>query len=205
MIILLAKFLYTVLTNNGRNLIAKTHKGKELKFSKFVIGSGILPDGVIIPEMDSLIAPRINMEIARIYNPGHIGTVIISGVANNKNLHESFFMKEIGLFAIDPDTDNELLYAYIYAGDTADYMPAQEGVDILYFRFDFYVVVEQAENITAIITENPLNVTFVDLDNSIDVVLRLMRDKEEFLQDQIDRLARLVTHKSINEELQKES
>ncbi len=200
----MAQFSYTILTNNGRDLIAKAHEGKELKFSKFVIGSGTLPDGAVIPEMTGLIAPRLNMEIARIYNPGHTGTAIISGVVSNKDVHEAFFMREIGLFALDPDTGNELLYAYIYAGDKADYMPAQEGVDVLYFRFDFHVVIEQAQNVTAIFAENPLHVTFADLDGAIDIALKLIREREEFLQDQIDRLPRLVTHKSITEELRKE-
>ena len=200
----MAKFIYTVLTNHGRNLIEKAHEGKELKFSKFVIGSGTLPDGMEIAEMNGVIAPRLNMEIARIYNPGHIGTAIISGVANNKGVLEGFFMREVGLFAFDPDTGQELLYAYIYAGDKSDFMPAQEGVDILYYRFDFHVVIEQAQNVTAIFAENPLTVTFEDLDNSNDMILKLFWEKINGLQEQIDRLSRLIAHKSITDFLQKE-
>ena len=197
----MAKFIYTVLTNNGRNLIEKAHEGKELKFSKFVIGSGTLPDGMEIAEMDGLIAPRLNMEIARIYNPGRTGTAVISGIANNKNLHEAFSMREIGLFAFDPDTGGELLYAYMYAGNTSDYMPAYEGIDPLYFRFDVHVVIEQAQNVTAIFAENPLAVTFADLDNANDIILKLMQERMDDLQEQINRLASLVTHKSITDYL----
>ena len=197
----MAQFQYTVLTNNGRDLIAKTHEGKELKFSKFVIGNGTLPDGAVIAEMNGIISPRVNMSILRIFNPGHTGMAVISGAANNKGVLEGFFMREIGLFALDPDTGEELLYSYIYAGDRADFMPAQEGVDILHFRFDFHIVIEQAQNVTAIFAENPLNVTFQDLDSSIDTVLKLMQGKIDFLQNQIDKISGVRIHELVNEEL----
>ena len=193
----MAEFAISILTNQGRNLIAQTMQGKQLKFSKFVVGSGTLPDGQDVAEMQGLIAPRLNMEIARIYNPGQTGVATISGVLTNKGLTQGFFMREIGLFAFIPDTDTEILYSYLYAGDKSDFIAAQEGIDYLTYRFDLKVIIDQVKNVTAIFAEDPLSVTFDDLDNSIDDVIKLMREREKFLQDQINNLARTSINNSI--------
>ena len=194
----MAEFAISVLTNQGRDLIAQTMQGKQLKFSKFVIGSGILPEDQDPAELSGLIAPRLNMDISRIFNPGQTGVATISGVTTNRGLTQGFFMREIGLFAFIPDTDIEILYSYLYAGEKSDFIAAQEGIDYLTYRFNLKVIVDQAKNITAVFAEDPLNVSFEDLYGEIDSVIKLLREREAFLQSQIDKLAKTSIYNSID-------
>ena len=129
------------------------------------------------------------MEIAEMSIPPHISTAKITVVMTNKEMEAGFFFREIGLFAEDPDTGEELLYGYSNSGDTADYMPGQDGPDAVYYRFDLTVIVDQAKNVTAIFSDNPLAVTHRQLNERTDEILKYVREREKFLQDQINKLA----------------
>ena len=129
------------------------------------------------------------MEIAEIHIPPRIGTAKVSVVMTNKDLTEGFFFREIGIFAEDPDSGDELMYGYCNAGNKADYLPGQDGPDAVYYRFDLTVVVDKAKNVTAIFSDNPLAVTHSQLDQRLDAVMKSVREREDQLQNQIDLLA----------------
>ena len=59
--------------------------------------------------------------------------------------------REIGLFAVDPDTQQEVLYAYKCAGENGETIPAGGGADVIEKIFDIIIKVENATNITAVI------------------------------------------------------
>ena len=185
----MAQFGGMELTNAGRNILAKALLGKTLKFTRAWAGDGYLPEGVDVREMTQIVKPHREMEIAEMSIPPHIGTAKITVVLTNKELTTGFFFREIGLFAEDPDTGAEFLYGYCNSGDTADYMPGQDGPDAVYYRFDLTVIVDQAKNVTAIFSDNPLAVTHKQLDAKSDEILMYFRKREEFLQKQIDQLA----------------
>ena len=185
----MAQFGGMELTNAGRNILAKALLGKTLKFTKAWAGDGFLPEGVDVREMTQIVNPHREMEIAEMSIPPHIGTAKITVILTNKELTTGFFFREIGLFAEDPDTHEELLYGYCNSGNTADYMPGQDGPDAVYYRFDLTVIVDQAKNVTAIFSDNPLAVTHKQLEAKSDEILMYFRKREEFLQKQIDDLA----------------
>ena len=195
----MAQFSGMELTNAGRNILIKAMTGKILKFTRAWAGNGYLPEGQDIRKMTNIISPHREMEIAEITIPPHIGTAKITVVLTNKDLTEGFFFREIGLFAQDPDTGEELLYGYSNAGDTADYMPGQGGPDTVYYRFDLTVIVDQAQNVTAIFSDNPLAVTYKQLNEQTDAIYKYIREREEFLQKQINQLAQASMIDSINE------
>ena len=174
----MAQFGGMELTNAGRNILAKALLGKTLKFTRAWAGDGYLPEGVDVREMTQIVKPHREMETAKI-------TVVLT----NKELTTGFFFREIGLFAEDPDTGAEFLYGYCNSGDTADYMPGQDGPDAVFYRFDLTVIVDQAKNVTAIFSDNPLAVTHTQLNNRTDEILKHCREREDFLQKQIDELA----------------
>ena len=194
----MAQFGGMDLTNAGRNLIAKALTGKTLKFSKAVAGTGYLPEGQDVAEMEGVISPRRDMQIEDISIPEYIGTAKISCVLSNKDLLEGFFFREIGLFAIDPDTGQEILYSYCNSGDTADFLPGQDGPDAVYYKFDLTVVIDQAKDVTAIFAENPLHVTYVQLNKTIDGLYKYIQEREAFLQQQINSLSEASIRNSIN-------
>ena len=177
------------LTNAGRNILAKALTGKPLKFTRAWAGDGYLPEGQDVREMTNIVKPHREMEIAEMSIPPHIGTAKITVVLTNKELNTGFFFREIGLFAQDPDTGEDLLYGYCNSGDTADYMPGQDGPDAVYYRFDLTVIVDQAQNVTAVFSDNPLAVTHKQLDERTDILLKHFREHEENLQHPINCLA----------------
>ena len=185
----MAQFNGMELTNAGRNILAKALTGKPLKFTTAWAGDGYLPEGQDVRELTGLVQPHRIMEIAEMSIPPHIGTAKITIVLTNKEMESGFFFREIGLFAEDPDTGEELLYGYSNSGNTADYMPGQDGPDAVYYRFDLTVIVDQAKNVTAIFSDNPLAVTHRQLNERTDEILKYIREREQFLQDQINKLA----------------
>ncbi len=70
---------------------------------------------------------------------------------NNKDVSEGFFWKEIGIFAEDPDTHEEILFNYATAGETSDFIPAYDEGNMLERYVDVDIYISDVENITAII------------------------------------------------------
>ena len=193
----MAQFGGIVLTNSGRNILAKALTGKPLKFTRAWAGDGTLPENADIPAMTDLVRSHREMEIEEMSIPPYIGTAKITVVLSNKNMNAGFFFREIGLFAEDPDTGDELLYGYANSGDTADYMPGQDGAEPVYYRFDLTVIVDQAKNVTAIFSDNPLAVTHKQLDDRTDEIYREFRKREDKLQHQLNCLAQASILNSI--------
>lgn len=152
----MAEFGGTELTNAGRNILAKALVGKPIKFTRAFAGEGFLPEGQDVSEMTGLIAPILEMGISGMDIPPFIGTAKISVILTNKDTSRGFFLREIGLFAEEPDTKEEVLYSYCNAGDKADYVPGYGGADALWYQVDFTAVVDQAKDVTAVFVENPM-------------------------------------------------
>ncbi len=185
----MAQFNGMQITNAGRNVIAKAITGKVLKFTRGVAGTGFLPEGQDVNELENLIAPFREMQIAEVEMTSHTGTAKVLLVLSNKELQTGFFLREIGLFAEDPDTGQEILYGYSNAGNTADFMPASDGPDPVYYRFNLTVIVDQAKEVTAIFSDDPLAVTHSQMDSRLDTVILAMKARDDFLQRQINMLA----------------
>ena len=185
------------LTNSGKILLAKAMTGKTLKFTKGYAGNGALPEGQDIAELTDLISPRREMEITNMDVPPDIGTAKITLMLSNKDLAQGFLLREIGLFAEDPDTGENVLYCYCNAGDTGDPIPGQDGPDAVYYGFNISVFIEQVKDVTAVFAENPLNVTYIQLNKSLDEVYLYIRDKIGELQRQINTLSELIIKNSL--------
>ena len=147
-------------TNKGKILHAKSMTGKLLKFTRLAIGNGET-NGQAIQELDSLINERLNIPITRLIDLED-GTVKIGGTFDNNNLTSGFYYREIGLFAEDPDTNNEVLYCYGNAGSLAEYIAAQ-GSEIIEKRIDIIAIVSDATNVSAVINNSLVFVSQEDL------------------------------------------
>ena len=140
------------LTIAGRNLIAKSLNGKGLKLVRVVMGSGKLPEGTNVKDMTAVIEPKLNLPITYFSEDG-TGTAKMFAQLNNAQLEHGFFATELGLYAIDPDTEEETLYSYRNTGDYSEYIPAGVLGEILNLEYGITTVVDNAENITVNITE----------------------------------------------------
>jgi len=92
------------------------------------------------------------------------GEAIIRTVLSNVGLETGFFARELGVFAQDPDTGEEILYGYGNAGYEADYIPACGGSDVVEYLFNLSVIIGEAERITATMAEGVVFVTQPEFD-----------------------------------------
>ena len=154
------------LTQGGLALLGKALAGKELQFSRVILGTGALgsknPAG-----LTDLIARKLALPITSI-STSAAGTAEISADVSNMTLTQGFFIREFGLFAYDPDNHAEILYAYCNNGDEADYLAGYDGTNPITLTFHLLTVIDQAQNITAIINEQKSYVTPSRLDLRIE-------------------------------------
>lgn len=162
----MAKFGGMTLTTPGRNLLAKALTGAELKFTRVSAGDGRMPDGQNIQNMTAMVHHIRDLRVETINVTG-VGTATIQTVMSNKGLAAGFFVREIGLWAQDPD-GGEVLYGYCNAGDEADYMPGQDGPDAVEYLFSLVTVIDQATNVTAVIQGGLVYATREELNTRMD-------------------------------------
>lgn len=122
----MANFGGHILTRAGRNLFAKLAvNAQPLTFSSVKFGDGSL-SGVLPSELTSLLSEKMSVPISDIKRRNDIGSFDVSGILDNAEISGGFFFREWGVFAIDPDTDAEVLVEYANSGETADYISKYE-------------------------------------------------------------------------------
>lgn len=134
-------------TTKGRNLHAKVQAGAALNFTKIVIGDGD-NGGADSSAYDNLLNPLHNISITKLKSTSN-GTAIVGGVFNNSGL-AAFYLREIGLFATDPDL-GEILYCYGNAGASAESIPEGGGSTILERQLNIVATIGNATSLTALI------------------------------------------------------
>jgi len=163
----MAQFNGMTLTKGGRELLAKALTGKLLNFVRVTAGDGLLTEGQDKYEMTELVQPVLDLPITSLKVTG-VGIATIKALASNEHLETPFFIRELGLFAQDPDTLEEILYGYCNAADRADYLPAGGGPDLVQYLLSLVTVIEQAQNVTAVISEGLVWATHEEVDDKID-------------------------------------
>ncbi|MCY9708456.1 tail fiber protein [Paenibacillus alvei] len=150
-----------MITNKGKALQAKAQTGAELRYTRFRVGDGQL-GGRPISDLTGLINPVLTLPVLKLQTrPG--GRAVVGTVLSNQNVTNGFYLREIGIFAQDPDV-GEILYCYGNAGETADYIPAKGGSNIIEEPIDISTIVGNASNVTAGIDESLVWASHDDLD-----------------------------------------
>ena len=136
------------LTNAGKEILAKGLIGKQIRFSKVAFGAGDFNyDTESVADLTELKDWRMDLPLVDKRMDGD-GTVTIVALCTNFELTEGFPAKEIGVFAKDPDTDAEVLYAYKNVGDEYNFIPAKTGPVVKNARFAYIVEIQDAENVS---------------------------------------------------------
>lgn len=137
------------LTDAGRQIIVKALSGDcAIVFTKFGVGNGDAPADVnALTDLENIVKSISINEIT-----SGDGCANLTGTLDNANLEAGFWWKEVGIYATDPD-DGEVLYAYAHAGEYAEYIPAYSSEAYLRTTLNVTVVVGDAEQVTAIISE----------------------------------------------------
>lgn len=142
----------TTLTIAGMNILAKCQQGKELHFTRVMMGDGTVPEGQHIKDMTDMVNPILKLPVGTIRVDG-TGTSVMECILKNAELEKGFFARELGIYANDPDTEEEVLYAYRNTGNYSEYIPAAGSGEVINFVYSVITVVGQSENVTVVIEE----------------------------------------------------
>lgn len=159
----MAEFTGMVLTKKGRDLQAKAESGVVLNFTKVAIGDGNHGEQNL-ENIEYLLNPIRDLWITGIQVES--GQCKVHSAITNQGLTEGFYVREIGLFAQDPDL-GEILFAIALAKE-ADFLPADGGTTVINSEFEIIVIVANAANITA----NISNAGYVSREEFNEFVLR---------------------------------
>lgn len=155
-----------ILTQKGRILLAKAITGKTLTFTRAFVGTGDLgnKDPFLL---EDLIARKLSLPVTAM-RTAQTGVAEVTVEISNKNITQGFFMKEYGLFARDPDSNAEILYSYCNKGERSGYLEGFDGTNPVNFTLSFITVIDQAQNVTAVIESGYNYVTHTSLDARIE-------------------------------------
>lgn len=120
----MADFKKVMLTNAGRNLMAKILAMKTVpNITRMGIGDGTTR--VNVEDMTEMVSMQMVAPVVDKRSEG-VGFVRLTARFSNDELTEGFFINEIGVFAKDPDL-GEILYAYTDVQSHGDFMPSIGG------------------------------------------------------------------------------
>ena len=140
----MAKFNGYVVTEAGRNLIAKGLTGDTVIFTKMQLGDGTTSnDG---RTMTALVSTKADLPIIGLSNTG-TGIAELRFLINNKDITTGFYIKEVGVFAKGAD-GVEVLYAY-NVSPNPDFIPPFSANNIIEIEYVDSIIVDQVANITA--------------------------------------------------------
>ncbi len=124
-----------VVTDDGRELIAKLVAGEHLSISKVMVGSGTVPDGKRPPEMKDLAEPvAAGTSTKPVYDLDTVTMTVEYRSDLNGGLDHGFWLREFGVYAFDPDKGEVMIY-YGSLGDYPQWVSAasKTGVDVRRF------------------------------------------------------------------------
>jgi hypothetical protein len=137
----------------GRNLITSLMAGKTIEFTRIMVGSGSMPEGVEPIDMVTLVAP-VAEGVASVPTVENSVLSMVVEYRNDLNggLKESFWLREFGVFAKTEDTE-EILFYYATLGDSPQPVNAYRDNRIDIRRYPISIVLELDAD--AKITYNP--------------------------------------------------
>lgn len=159
-------FRNLMLTTSGMILYAKAQQGKLLHLSRVAVGDGLLSGGDSMVNRPSLKRERASFLIDYVHIAASNSAAEILTTMRNDELEAGFYFRELGIFALDPDSGEEQLYLYDNAGQDGEYIPAaSENVKVVE-RLKMIVRLENTPNVTFTASGNPLYLTVEDIDDN---------------------------------------
>lgn len=143
-----------VLTKKGQLLQAKVGTGIVLALTKMKLGSGVLPAGTSLEDLTDLVTPEQNVGIASKEVLTDQKMCKISATITNVGLSAGYYVRELGVFANDPD-DGEILYA-VTSDSAPDYLPQEGGSTAVSQEFAVYIAASNASDVNVSIDTGAL-------------------------------------------------
>lgn len=151
------------ITKQGALLAAKTLQGKKIEFDHAEVGSGNLSGNAV--DKTALTTKVLECPIQKVEITENTQAKV-SFIFKNTDANNGFYFREIGLFAIDPDTKVKVLYAYTNAGTTAEYIN-NSIAEKIEKHISINVIVDNAQNVNITLDENQIYVTEKEMEEAI--------------------------------------
>ena len=152
-------FQEAVLTAKGIALLAKAQAGRcTIKLTKAAAGNGSYSSGESLINKTALKAQKQTFPLTTVTVQNQTNVYVKFIMSNNQesgNLRNGYYVKEVGIFAQDPD-EGEILYAIAIGVENQwDYMPAYNDLLPSTITVDFLTEVANADQVT-IVTPNQM-------------------------------------------------
>lgn len=141
----MAEFKQLIITDRGQALMAKMLAGAgNVQFTKISVSDTTYTDGQL-PGLTALSSIKQTTLISKVIRTNNVA-VQVEGAVTNSDLVSGYYMRTIGLYAIDPDL-GEILYAVTIATQ-AGYMPPYNGITVSGAYFKLVTTVSNASNVS---------------------------------------------------------
>lgn len=135
-----------ILTNTAYELISKVLSGKTLNFTKMAVGDGFSYDTTAAKSYTALVNEVLSLDITK-KETLSASSVKVTSAFKNTDAQKEFYYREVGLYAQDPDTGEEVLYAYGNRNDAAELI-TPSGSGVVTKQLVFIVAVGDSANVT---------------------------------------------------------
>ena len=135
-----------ILTTAADELISKVLSGKTLNFTRMAVGDGFSYDINVAKGFKNVVNEVLSLDITKkeTLSPS---SVRITSVFKNTDAQKEFYYREVGLYAQDPDTGEEVLYAYGNRNDAAELI-TPTGSNVVTKQLVFIISVGDSANVT---------------------------------------------------------
>jgi len=160
----MADFNSFEITNLGIALETRAQVEGNLNFTKFIIGDGTYSGSV--KTLTGLIHPIMEVPISRLDSQTTGNSKFTIGFdLSSQDVTTGFYLREIGIYAQDPDGGSDILVFYGNAGDTADYIEPSSSATMTEKMIDIEMYIDDIATITATIDSSLVYATQDDLAN----------------------------------------
>lgn len=178
-------FEYVVLTTKSYEFVSHVVAGKQMRFTKAQIGDGKVIDPDNLANLDELINYKSDADIVGVRGDGKQAIIDIN--INTDHVTDAFKFREVGIYAeIDGE---EILYAYLNAGDKFDYLTPNEGGQTFSQTIQFVVAVGNAANVEIVFSKVDIPDASIRLsmlsDEIMEYINSIQSDISEHITDDI--------------------
>lgn len=146
----MAAFIRNDVTTLGEAALALAVMGEKLRFTRIVMGEGELPADASLRDLTDVIAPKVVLPISGVRRSTN-DTVIFTGIFHPDQVNVRFYYREVGLYAEDPETGEEILFAYGNCGDEAELIYPAGSSALVEKTIQLTLQLKGAENVSAYI------------------------------------------------------
>lgn len=156
------------ITNAGRDLFTDAlANNRSLVFSGFKLGNSQSAPASILSLTD-VISSQITFGISRFsVNSVWTKAISLSGGFDNADVEADFYATELGVYAKDPTTNNDVLFAYAYNGESPALIAANDAANYYRTAFTIDLAFGQTAMLTAVINASDEYALEDDLDDHI--------------------------------------